>query len=415
MLPQHIRKTFCGGLFILTLCCILAACDGFGTANVSLDFDSASAQYVKVDSGKRIRFSLAANAGGDERLWFYFRVHSSTPISPQFVIENASEAHQHNWDVVRPVFSSDGKRWVKTEPDGAELETSLFSRLIAKLQGRRPGFRFQSPITASDFWVAYSYPYSNQELSRFLASIETDPRVNFSSLGQSAQGRPIRKIDIAASPGNQATDLQDIWIICREHPGETPAAFVLEGLVDAILDKSADSDLLSSFRFHIVPMLNVDGVAEGNYYRNTEGIDIAQDWKIFQSVETRALHEAMHENLESLKVALVVNLHSANAPRSHFFLKTPPDRLPVKLAEIQDRLIESASAAHAQLQTTETVELWDFPEITGNYLNEHYGVYCLYLESNYSIGADGSVVTQDSLRDLGAALYQTIAAILVET
>ena len=208
-------------------------------------------------------------------------------------------------------------------------------------------------------------------------------------------------------------ELQDIWIICREHPGETPASFVLEGLVNQILQDSSNASLLSTYRINIVPMFNMDGVANGNYYRNAEGIDIAQDWEYFRSSEIQHLYVAMRGKLESGNVALVINLHSANAPRSHFFLETPNELLPDNLALLQRRLIHAANDIHPQLQISETVALWEYPEIAGNYLSKHYGVYCLYVESNYSIGADRSVVSQESLRELGSALSQSIAQVLV--
>jgi len=381
------------------------ACSNSDAIEVSHDFESAAAENIKVDSYGNIHFSLPANPGGKERLWFYFKVSSPTPVRPKFIIENPFKAHQHNWDIVRPVFSTDRKNWVRTTDTEFSRDDSMLSKLIDKINGnKRPVFRFRSPITSKELWVAYSYPYTSVNLEHYLETIRPDKRVQISNIGQSEQGRPITLVKIEQHNTTASTLRKDIWVVCREHPGETPASYVLEGFINELLNGEDGKRLLSRYRFNIVPMINIDGVTNGYYYRNVKGIDVAQDWETFRSAEVRALHQAMRKGLESGNVALVLNLHSANEPKTHFFLKTPPERLSSKLAELQQRLIQSAYGIHPQLQIKRTVGLWDYPVIFGNYLSKHYGVYCLYLETNYNVGADKSTVTPDSLRGVGTVL-----------
>jgi hypothetical protein len=235
--------------------------------------------------------------------------------------------------------------------------------------------------------------------------------VRRSVIGQSEHGRPLPLITVGADASVSANE---IWVVAREHPGETPASWVLEGFLNTLLDSPAGSRLLADYRFRIVPMVNVDGVADGLYYRTPSGIDLAQDWVEFRALESAALHNAMRAALDDRRVALVINLHSANAPKSHFFLETPADRLSPALAELQRRLIEASADIHPQFQVAETVQLWDYPEIFGNYLTSRHGVYCLYLESNYSIGADGTTVTTDSLMQVGAGLLRALASLHTE-
>lgn len=57
------------------------------------------------------------------------------------------------------------------------------------------------------------------------------------------------------------------------HPGETPASFVLEGILDFLCQKDCEQAriLLDNFVFKIVPMLNPDGVFRGYYRLDTNG------------------------------------------------------------------------------------------------------------------------------------------------
>ena len=46
------------------------------------------------------------------------------------------------------------------------------------------------------------------------------------------------------------------------HPGETPASYMLQGLLDFLASSSpAASSLLNRYVFHVIPVLNPDGVA----------------------------------------------------------------------------------------------------------------------------------------------------------
>lgn len=390
------------------LCGTCLGCTESARIAASMDFEGGAAEHVRMDFSGNIRFSVPADPVGGERLWFLFRVTSPQPIRPWFIIDGDPPGSQGNWDVTRPVFSADGSDWVRAE------EVRYDPPSLVLWFGRRPGFRFRAPVAGRDLRVAYFYPYTGQDLQRFLARLEGDDRVKLSVLGRSEEGRAIEAISIDERPPPPSNTRQVIWIICREHPGETPASFALEGVINALLHQVAGRALLSKYAIRIVPILNVDGVARGNDFRNRRGIDLAEDWGSFRSSEVRALYGAMREDLAARRVALVLDLHSANDPRSHYFLETPQERLSRDLPSLQRRLLQAAAGAHPQLQVTTTVKLWEHPEIAGNYLNAHFGVYCLYLETNYSVGADGTLVTRESLREVGAALVRVLARVLVE-
>lgn len=58
-----------------------------------------------------------------------------------------------------------------------------------------------------------------------------------------------------------------VFISSRVHPGETPASFVYDGMINFLSqDTEQASALLDNFVFKFVPVLNPDGVARG-YYR----------------------------------------------------------------------------------------------------------------------------------------------------
>ena len=52
----------------------------------------------------------------------------------------------------------------------------------------------------------------------------------------------------------------------RIHPGETNASYVMNGVIEYLVNDEEKAELLrNTFVFKIIPMLNPDGVITGNY------------------------------------------------------------------------------------------------------------------------------------------------------
>lgn len=57
-----------------------------------------------------------------------------------------------------------------------------------------------------------------------------------------------------------------IFVTARVHPGETPASYTCQGLINFLVSDDPNAKKLrENFVFKIVPMLNPDGVYLGNY------------------------------------------------------------------------------------------------------------------------------------------------------
>lgn len=76
------------------------------------------------------------------------------------------------------------------------------------------------------------------------------------------------------------THKQVIFMTGRVHPGESNSSFMVQGVIDFLLQpncKEAQA-LRELFVFKIVPMLNPDGVINGNYRCNILGVDLNRRW-----------------------------------------------------------------------------------------------------------------------------------------
>ena len=73
---------------------------------------------------------------------------------------------------------------------------------------------------------------------------------------------------------------QVVFMTGRVHPGESNSSFMVQGVIDFLMQphcKEAQA-LRELFIFKIVPMLNPDGVINGNYRCNILGVDLNRRW-----------------------------------------------------------------------------------------------------------------------------------------
>ncbi|CAD7971583.1 unnamed protein product [Amoebophrya sp. A120] len=239
---------------------------------------------------------------------------------------------------------------------------------------------------------AYYPPYSIARCDKFLRELVAIPGAEDSSyknreqdtnfhpmlkicttletIGYSEQGRPLQLLSLHSSslqsrpvlsfgrPDTNDSSLKSImtsernspcsgmtrrtrnlWVVCRQHPGESIASFILEGFLREILcareDEEEDKHMhqqvgstatysttrpsatvctassttagknnynyswFELFRQHpslclrVVPLANPDGVALGNWYTNSKGVNMNQDWFQAKSKEVRVITAAM--------------------------------------------------------------------------------------------------------------------------
>ena len=106
-----------------------------------------------------------------------------------------------------------------------------------------------------------------------------------------------------------------VFVMARQHPGETHSSFLMGEMLNELASGSTLSrTLLEHYEFHLVPMVNVDGVIYGNFRCDLAGFDLNRVWKH----PIRELHPqvfAIKEQLAGLRatgrpIAACLDLHS---------------------------------------------------------------------------------------------------------
>ena len=100
------------------------------------------------------------------------------------------------------------------------------------------------------------------------------PAAHHVRLGETLDGQPLDLIEAGAEGA------PCLWIIGRQHPGETMAGWWMEGFLERLLDPADRTacGLLRRARVHVVPNMNPDGCRRGHLRTNAAGVNLNRAW-----------------------------------------------------------------------------------------------------------------------------------------
>lgn len=247
---------------------------------ISTQFDAGSVIVNDLSNPDNIRLALRPDNAADLKQWFYFRLQGAayTPCTMHF--DNASQAaYPDGWEDYQAVASYDRSNWFRVP--------TRYENGVLTIE--------HTPLSNSVYY-AYFEPYSYEQHLNLLGDAQGSGLCQIDDLGSTVEGRDINLLTI----GNQVDSDLKIWIIARQHPGETMAEWFIEGLLSRLLDSQDPSarTLLDKATFYIVPNMNPDGSVRGNLRTNAAGINLNREWQnpsIEHSPEVYFVREKMHE------------------------------------------------------------------------------------------------------------------------
>ncbi len=246
---------------------------------ISDQFDAGAIEVIRADAPDAIELNIRKDSQADFLQWFYFRLQGARGEACTMRFLNAGQAaFPHGWTDYRTVASYDRKNWfrVPTSYDGQTLTVE------------------HTPERDSVYY-AYFEPYSWERHLELLGKVESSALGRVHDLGNTIDGRDINLAVI----GNPSAP-KNVWIIARQHPGETMAEWFVEGLVDALLDphNPVARNALAHAVFYIVPNMNPDGCVRGNLRTNAAGANLNREWmapSMARSPEVFVVKNKMHE------------------------------------------------------------------------------------------------------------------------
>jgi murein tripeptide amidase MpaA len=367
------------------------------TIKISQNFDAGAIEVVRAERAGDIELNLRKDSHADFMQWFYFRLQGARDQETIIRIMNAGEAtYAAGWENYQAVASYDRENWfrVETEFDGKVMTIH-----------HEPEF--------DSVYYAYFEPYSWERHLALLGSVEQSGLARVLDLGNTIDGRDLNLVVV----GNPAAE-KKVWIIARQHPGESMAEWLVEGTLNALLDPANPlaRAILEKAVLYIVPNMNPDGSVRGNLRTNAAGANLNREW-MTPSIETSPEVFYVKNKIMETGCDLFLDIHGDEALPYVFVAGSEMlDGFSEKQIAEQQAFVDSFVAASPDFQTEVGYEASKYNEdvlkLASKFMGNHFKCVSLTLELPFKdndnfpdteVGWDG----QRSMK-LGEAMLQPI-------
>jgi len=370
---------------------------------VSSSFDSGAIEVVAIEGDRldlAIRCDSTTDPACDFRQWFHFRVQGGAGRNLSLSFLNAGACtFAGGWSGYRLCVSYDHVHWfrIPTHYDGQTMRADF-------------------ACAHASVYFAYFEPYGWERHLALMGRAQLAPGAAMLTLGSTPDGRDFDAVAL----GNPAG--KPVWIIARQHPGETMAEWFMEGLIDRLLDTS-DSlarTVLERARFYLLPNMNPDGSVRGNLRASATGANLNREWMQPDALRSPEVL-AVRTKMEQTGCAFFLDVHGDET--LPFVFVAGSEMLPSysdTQARLQQRFVEQFKLAAPDFQTehgypTDKYSA-DALKLASKWVGQAFGCLSLTLEMPFKdndnlpdakTGWDGA-----RSRALGRAVLAPILAVL---
>lgn len=264
------------------------------------NFESGSINVVKAESKDDIQLSIPNDNQSELHQWFHFRLESEAQ-QPHTItlLDLANSAYPEGWNGYDVVASYDREEWfrIPSEFDGDNLTFTVI------------------PENES-MYFAYFAPYSYDRHQDLLHLAQSHYNCRLETLGHTLDNRDVSLLVIGDehAADSEEAPKKKIWVIARQHPGETMAEWFVEGLVQRLLDETdtVGRALLNKAVFYVVPNMNPDGSARGHLRLNAIGVNLNREWQT-PSLENSPEVFYVREKMLATGVDMFLDIHGDEA------------------------------------------------------------------------------------------------------
>lgn len=372
--------------------------------HISASFDSGAIEVESLAQASDIRLRIRADSHAEFRQWFHFRLQGAAGQACRLQFLNAGDCtYPDGWRGYQAVASYDRAQWfrVPTSFDGSTMTVAF------------------TPEHDS-VWLAYFEPYSEDRHLSLLATCQRSPLARLSHLGSTVDGRDMTAVTVG-TPGDGK---KAIWMIARQHPGESMAEWFCEGVLQRLTGTGMWAGdpvarrLLERAVFHIVPNMNPDGSARGNLRTNAAGANLNREW-MAPSEQTSPEVYHVRRAIEATGCDMFFDIHGDEGLPYNFVAGSEmlPGFTEVQKAE-QLRFIDAFKRATPDFQDVHGYAAskynQDALKLASKYIGHTFGCLSLTLEMPFKDNADqpDPAVGWNGARSalLGAAMLQAVLA-----
>ncbi|MCL1041101.1 MULTISPECIES: M14 family metallopeptidase [Shewanella] len=228
---------------------------------ISANFDGGNIEVINQDDINDVQLAIRPDEGGEFFQWFNFRLQGEVGQRYTLNIVNAGSAsYTKGWEDYQAAATYDRQQWFRLPTQYQDGKLTIEVELDCEM-----------------IQIAYFAPYSYERHQDLISAVQVHPLVSIEHLGRTLDDRDMTLVKV----GDDDEEKAKIWITARQHPGETMAEWLVEGLLNNLLDGDCPTAkaLLDKANFYIVPNMNPDGGVRGHLRTNAKGVNLNREWQ----------------------------------------------------------------------------------------------------------------------------------------
>lgn len=271
------------------------------TVFFSNQFDGARLNGVAQDSNTHYTLWFTAeNTPVNPSPWYGFKVWSNTAQEITLKL-----TYQDSRSRYYPKISDDGLHFKAL--DSTQFKAINPGEGEFGLKAAPEFVEVTVRVGEKPIWITAQELYPSKRVKQWVDSLSQKRFISNYEIGKSREGRTMDLMEVDEGASKKA-----LVIISRQHPPEVTGFLAMKSFMETL---SGDSDQARAFRkkFTVfnVPLMNPDGVDNGNWRHNSGGIDLNRDWQEFNQPETRAIRDFLKQKREDgYEFVFGVDFHS---------------------------------------------------------------------------------------------------------
>ncbi|MGB7070508.1 MAG: M14 family metallopeptidase [Pyrinomonadaceae bacterium] len=257
--------------------------DGVSFSN---EFDGARLNKVeRTGDGEFTVTILPENAPINMSPWYAFKVWSKKKKDVRVKLVYPEYA-RHRYD---PQISYNGRKWKHL--DKANITEIEKGTGTSGPSSRPKSIVMRLRVSRKPVWISAQELNNSAHVFEWIAKIARKKKAAVEDIGRSIEGRPLRMLKF----GN-LNSKKNILVISRQHPPEVTGYFAMQAFVNELLDGSRLSkQFRRDWAIFVVPLMNPDGVDNGQWRHNMGGVDLNRDWTTFNQPAGRQISEFLQK------------------------------------------------------------------------------------------------------------------------
>ncbi|MFD2598958.1 redoxin domain-containing protein [Sphingobacterium corticis] len=225
--------------------------------------------------------------------WYGFQVWAERDTTISVKIKYATGFY-HRYD---PKISKDEGTWEKLPTPTYILEGD-----------RKVAIAFNVSVGPNKTWIAAQENIPSAKAYAWLENVNPKLQLDKTEVGKTALDAPL----YVYGAGN-SNSKKRIIVMGRQHPPEITGHYAYAGFVDYLLGDTPDAKAFrDEYYLYFIPVGNPDGVDEGHWRTNANGVDLNRDWDAFHQPETRAFRDYFEREIKSKdrELYFAIDFHS---------------------------------------------------------------------------------------------------------